>query len=233
MERSKVQMKRLDSKQLAKLFDHTILKPDTQKDEVKRVCLEAIKYGFCTVFVNPYWVEYAASILQGTSVKVGVPIGFPLGAATTKVKVFEADDAIKNGAEELDMVLNIGVLKDGDYVLVKKDIEEVVKTSQGRVCKVIIETQLLTKNEKIKACHLVKEAGASFVKSNTGLFEGGATAEDIQLMRQVVGPEMGVKASGGIRTLKAALSLIEAGANRLGCSKSVDIIEELKRVKSA
>lgn len=226
-------MIRFDSTQLVKFFDHTILKSDTQKDEVKKVCFEAIKYGFCTVFINPCWVEYAASILQGTSVKVGVPIGFPLGAVTTKVKAFEANDAIKNGAEELDVVLNIGRLKDGDYEWVKKDIVEVVKASQGRICKVIIETQLLTKNEKINACHLVKEAGASFVKSNTGLFEGIATVEDIQLMRHVVGTEMGVKASGGIRTLKDALLFIEAGANRLGCSKSVDIIEELKRDKSA
>lgn len=215
-----------NSRQLAGYFDHTLLKPDVKRDDIAKTCAEAVDHGFYAVFVNPFWTSFASRLLNGTSVKVGTPIGFPLGASTTKVKVFEAVDAISNGVQELDMVMNIGAMKNGDYELVQNDIGAVVDASQGHTCKVIIETQLLNRSEKISACQIAEQAGASFIKSNTGFFGGVATSEDIELMYKAVGSETGVKASGGIRTLNDALSLIEAGATRLGCSRSVDIIRE-------
>lgn len=219
-------MKIESARQLAGYFDHTLLKPDVKRDDIAKTCAEAVDHGFYAVFVNPFWTSFASRLLNGTSVKVGTPIGFPLGASTTKVKVFEAVDAISNGVQELDMVMNIGAMKNGDYELVQNDIGAVVDASQGYTCKVIIETQLLNRNEKISACQIAEQAGASFIKSNTGFFGGVATSEDIELMYKAVGSETGVKASGGIRALNDALSLIEAGATRLGCSRSVDIIRE-------
>ena len=213
-------------KQFAGYFDHTVLKPEAQKDDVIKTCSDAMNYGFHSVFVNPCWISFAADLLKGSSVNVGVPIGFPLGASTTRVKAFEVEDAIQNGASEVDMVINIGALKDRNYEIVRKDIAEVVRSSQTFTCKVIIETQLLSDEEKVNACKIAEQAGAAFVKSNTGFFDGYAKLEDIQLMRNAVGKEMRVKASGGIRCLSGALKLIEAGADRLGCSKSVDIVNQ-------
>ncbi len=219
-------MSKLYVSKLANIIDHTIIKSDATQIEIAQACQDAVQYGFSAVFVNPCRVKYAATLLHGTSIKVGVPIGFPTGANTTSTKVFEAQEGLMNGAEEFDMVLNIGAFKDGNYAFVRNDIEMVINAISGKICKVIIETQLLTEWEIKKACLLAKEAGAHLVKSNTGLFGGSATIKDIETMRGVVGNETGVKASGGIKTLQDALLLLQAGATRLGCSKSVDIIKE-------
>ncbi|WP_297510731.1 deoxyribose-phosphate aldolase [Thermococcus sp.] len=214
---------------IAKYIDHTNLKPYATKDDIIRLCDEAIKYGFYAVCVNPYRVKLAKEYLheRKADVKVASVIGFPLGATPTEVKVFEAKKALEDGADELDMVINIGALKDGDYDYVEKDIEEVVKVAheKGAKVKVIIETCYLTEEEKVKACELAKEAGADFVKTSTGFGTGGATVEDVRLMRKVVGPDMGVKAAGGIRTYEQALAMIKAGANRIGTSSGVRIVE--------
>lgn len=212
--------------ELAKMIDHTILKPEAGSEEVKKICEEAAKYGFASVCINPCNVDLASKLLKGSSVKVCTVIGFPLGANTSTVKAFEAKEAVENGAHEVDMVINIGRLKDKDYDYVKKDIKAVVESvSKKALVKVIIETCLLTDDEKVIACKLAKEAGADFVKTSTGFSKSGAKAEDIKLMRETVGKEMGVKASGGVRTYADAVKMVEAGATRIGASASIAICE--------
>lgn len=210
---------------LAKYMDHTILKAEATTEQVKKICQEAIQYGFASVCVNPYYAAYVSEQLKGTDIKTCVVIGFPLGANTKEVKAFETVQAIENGAGEVDMVINIGALKDKNYEVVKADIEAVVKAAAKKaLVKVIFETCLLTEEEKIKACEISKAAGVDFVKTSTGFSTGGATAEDVALMRKTVGEEMGVKASGAIRDYATAVKMIEAGANRLGVSASVSIV---------
>lgn len=216
----------MNKKDLAKMIDHTILKADATEKEVEKLCSEALEYNFASVCINPSMVEKAANMLKGSDVKVCTVIGFPLGATTTEVKAFETEDVIKKGATEVDMVINIGKLKEGNLEYVKKDIEAVVNAAKGKaLTKVIIETCLLTDEEKVTACKLSKEAGADFVKTSTGFSTGGATASDIKLMRETVGPELGVKASGGVRSLEDAMAMIENGATRIGASASIAICE--------
>jgi deoxyribose-phosphate aldolase len=213
---------------IAGMIDHTLLKADATKNEIGKLCKEAKEYQFASVCVNPTWVKYASELLKGSEVKVCTVIGFPLGANTSEVKAFEVTNSIANGAEEVDMVLNIGALKAGDYELVEKDILAVVEAAKGKaLTKVIIETSLLTKEEKIKACELVVKAGADFVKTSTGFSTGGATVEDVTLMRETVGPTIGVKASGGVRNVQDAKNVIEAGATRIGASSGVAIVNGL------
>lgn len=215
---------------VAKYIDHTNLKAYTSKEDIIKLCEEAKKYNFYAVCVNPYRVKLAKEHLKGTDIKVASVIGFPLGATPTEVKVFEAKKALEDGADELDMVINIGALKDKDYEYVKKDIEDVTKVAheKGAIVKVIIETCYLTEEEKEIACKLAMEARADFVKTSTGFGTGGATIEDVKLMRRVVGDKLGVKAAGGIRTYEDALAMINAGANRIGTSSGVKIIEGAK-----
>jgi len=213
-------------KSLSKYIDHTLLKPETTKDMVKTLCEEAKEYGFYSVCINPTYVNFAKEQLKDSDVKVATVIGFPLGSTMKEVKAYESENAINNGADELDMVINIGALKDKDYDLVKEDIEEVVNAAKGTaLVKVIIETCLLNEEEKKMACKLAKEAGADFVKTSTGFSTAGATKEDVKLMREVVGDKMGVKASGGIRDYETAVKMIEVGATRLGASSSIKIIQ--------
>lgn len=219
----------MNKQELAGYIDHTVLKPDTKEADVLRICREALEYKFASVCINPSYVKLANSLLKGTGVKVCTVIGFPLGATTKEVKAFEASQAINDGASEIDMVINIGALKSGKLEAVEDDIRAVAEVCKGKaLLKVIIETCLLTDEEKVTACTLSKKAGADFVKTSTGFSTGGATAEDVALMRKTVGLEMGVKASGGIRNLDSALRMIEAGATRIGASASIKIIEELK-----
>lgn len=216
----------MNKKDLARMIDHTILKPEATEAEIDRLCKEALEYNFASVCVNPAMVEKAAGMLKGSDVKVCTVIGFPLGATTTEVKAFETEDVIKKGATEVDMVINVGKLKEGNLEYVKKDIEAVVNAAKGKaLTKVIIETCLLTDEEKVTACKLSKEAGTDFVKTSTGFSTGGATGSDIKLMRETVGPELGVKASGGVRTLEDAMTMIENGATRIGASASIAICE--------
>ena len=212
---------------LARMIDHTLLKPDATQDQIAQLCFEARKYGFASVCVNPTWVELCAQLLKGSPVKVCTVIGFPLGATAPEVKAFETQNAIDQGATEIDMVINIGALKARDLELVAKDIRGVVTTAHadGAIVKVIIEAVLLTDEEKTIACLLSKEAGADFVKTSTGFASGGATVHDVALMRQTVGPEMGVKAAGGVRTYEDAENMIKAGATRIGASAGVKIIQ--------
>lgn len=211
--------------ELNRMMDHTILKADTPKSEVLRIIEEAKKYHFYSVCINPVWVSLAAEELKGEPVSVCTVIGFPLGASTTATKAFETEDAIKNGADEIDMVISIGQLKSGDYEAVQNDIAGVVAAAKDRaLVKVILETCLLTDEEIVKACELAKAAGADFVKTSTGFSTGGADVKDVRLMRETVGPEMGVKASGGIHNEAQALAMVEAGASRLGTSASIAII---------
>ncbi|HEM3702670.1 TPA: deoxyribose-phosphate aldolase [Streptococcus suis] len=210
---------------LNKFIDHTVLKPETTKEQVAKLLEEAKEYDFASVCINPTWVSFAAEGLKGTDVKVCTVIGFPLGANTPAVKAFETKDAIANGADEIDMVINIGALKDKNYDLVLEDIKAVVEASGDKLVKVIIETCLLTDEEKEKACELSKEAGADFVKTSTGFSTGGATVADVALMRKTVGPDMGVKASGGARSYEDAIAFIEAGASRIGASSGVAIMK--------
>lgn len=210
---------------LNKYIDHTVLKADTSKAKVQQIIDEAIQYDFMSVCINPTRVSFAAKQLATTDVKVCTVIGFPLGANTSAVKAFEAADAIKHGADEVDMVINIGAAKDGDWDLVESDIQAVVDASGDVLTKVIIETSLLTDEEKIKACQAAVRAGADFVKTSTGFSTAGATVSDIALMRQTVGPDMGVKASGGVRSIADAQAMIDAGATRLGTSNGVDIMK--------
>lgn len=216
----------MDKTKLAGMIDHTVLKADAKEADVRKLCEEALKYNFASVCINPAYVELAAELLKDSNVKVCTVIGFPLGANTKEVKAFETTDAINKGAHEVDMVINIGKLKDGNYDYVREDIKAVVDASKGKaLSKVIIETCLLTDEEKVKACQLAKEAGADFVKTSTGFSTGGATPEDIKLMRETVGPEMGVKASGGVRSFEDAVKVIENGATRIGASASIAICE--------
>lgn len=211
--------------EIARIIDHTVLKPTSTKDDIIQLCDEALQHGFATVCVNPYWVSLAANKLKGSNVGITTVVGFPLGSTTTFAKVAEAKDAIGAGATEIDMVINIGALKSGDHHAVKKDIEAVVQACQDRaIVKVILETGYLTDEEKEIASLMCKTAGADFVKTSTGFGAGGATVEDITLMRRTVGPDMGVKASGGVRDIETARKLIQAGANRIGASASVDIV---------
>lgn len=213
------------SKDLAQYIDHTALKADTTKEQIVTLCDEAKDYNFYSVCVNPTWVETAAKELKDSEVDVCTVIGFPLGATTSKVKAFETTNAIENGATEIDMVINIGALKDGNDDLVEDDIRHVVEAAKGKaLVKVIIETSLLTDAEKVKACDFAVAAGADYVKTSTGFSTGGATVEDIKLMRKTVGPDIGVKASGGVRDRAGALAMIEAGATRIGASSGKEIV---------
>ena len=212
---------------IAKCIDHTVLKPQTTEAAVRKLCAEAAQYGFASVCVNPCWVALCADLLKDTEVDVCTVIGFPLGANTSAVKAFEAAEAIRQGATEVDMVLNVGALKDGNADLVRADIAAVVEAARGKaLVKVILETCLLTDEEKRIACRLAKEAGADYVKTSTGFSTGGATEADIALMRAEVGPEMGIKASGGIRDYATAQAMIRAGASRIGASAGVQIVAE-------
>jgi deoxyribose-phosphate aldolase len=215
-----------ESNNLSSMIDHTLLKPDATVEQIKKLCTEARENKFASVCINPYYIPLAVECLRGSGVTVCTVIGFPLGATTTRTKVAEAKEAVENGAGEVDMVINIGALKSGDMDAVRNDIESVVIAVKGRaLVKVIIETCLLTDEEKVKACSIAKIAGADFVKTSTGFSTGGATVEDVKLMRQVVGTDMGVKASGGIRSYATAMDMINAGANRLGTSSGIKIID--------
>jgi deoxyribose-phosphate aldolase len=213
---------------IARLIDHTLLKPDATRDQVITLCREARRYGFASVCVNPYWVPVAAAELAGSSVKVCTVVGFPLGANTTRVKMAETEEAVRAGAQEIDMVINVGALRSGDYDTVKTDIQGVVGIAHrgGALVKTLLETALLDDNQKAIACTLAKLAGADFVKTSTGFGPAGATVHDVALMRLTVGDDMGVKAAGGIRTYADAQKMIEAGATRIGASASVKIMQE-------
>lgn len=214
---------------LCKLIDHTILKPEATSKDIEKICKEAKEYNFASVCINPGFVSYAKKLLEESEVKVCTVVGFPLGATTTNVKVFETNEAIENGAEEIDMVINVGKLKEEDFDYVRNDIKAVVEASKEKaIVKVIIETILLTDKEKQIACRLSKEAGADFVKTSTGFLGGGATVEDVKLMKEEVGDDVKVKASGGVKNYNDALDMINAGANRLGTSKSIDIVSNLE-----
>lgn len=213
--------------QLNKMIDHTLLKADATEEQIKVLCEQAAAHHFMSVCINPTWVKKAAAYLNHSDVKICTVIGFPLGASTSEVKAFEAADAIRDGADEIDMVINIGAVKDRDTELIERDIHSVVNAAKGKaLTKVIIETSLLTDEEKVLACEVAKKAGADFVKTSTGFSTGGATVEDIKLMRSAVGPEMGVKASGGVRTRQDAIDMIQAGATRLGTSNGVALLEK-------
>ena len=206
-----------------KLFDHTILKADATKEAVKKVCREAAEYGFMSVCVNGFYTSFVREQLKGSGVKVCTVVGFPLGQMSTRAKAAEARIAVEDGADEIDMVINVGALKDGDYETVREDIRQVKEACKDALLKVIIETCLLTQDEKRTACELAKEAGADFVKTSTGFSAGGATQEDVSLMRSIVGDSMGVKASGGIRDRQTAEKMLKAGASRLGTSATTAI----------
>lgn len=208
-----------------KYIDHTLLKTDSVQSQLDQLIEEAKAYDFASVCVNPCWVAYAAKALKGTDVKVCTVVGFPLGATTSATKAFETKDAIENGADEIDMVINIGLLKQGDYQAVEDDMRAVVEASGDKLVKVIIEACLLTDDEKVKACQLAVNAGVDFVKTSTGFSTGGATVSDVKLMRQTVGPDIGVKAAGGARSLEDALAFVEAGATRIGTSAGVTIMK--------
>ena len=214
----------MDKKTIAAMIDHTLLKPEATPAQIEKLCAEAAEYHFASVCVNPVYIPLAARLLKGTGVKVCCVVGFPLGAIAPEQKAAEAANCAAMGAEELDMVIHVGAAKVGDWALVQRDIEGVVKAAAGHTVKVIIETCLLTDEEKVKACEAAKAAGAHFVKTSTGFSTGGATTHDIALMRKTVGPEMGVKASGGIRDYETAMAMIEAGANRIGASAGIAIV---------
>ena len=213
----------MNAGELAKHIDHTLLKPDASEDAVRRLCAEAREFGFASVCVNGSFTELVARELKGSGVKTCVVVGFPLGAGTSAAKAFETADAVSRGAEELDMVLSVGRLRFGETAAVREDIRAVVQAAEGALVKVILETCLLTDEQKELACRLAEEAGAHFVKTSTGFSTGGATVEDVALMRRVVGDRLGVKASGGIRTREDAERMIAAGASRIGASASVTI----------
>jgi len=215
---------------IARLIDHTLLKPDATRDDIRKICNEALKYGFASVCVNPWNVSLAAEMLRGSEVRVCTVVGFPLGATLPQVKVYETEEVIKLGAQEIDMVINVGALKSGQVDAVEADIRGVVEASHrgGAICKVILETVLLTTDEKVRGSLAAKNAGADFVKTSTGFASGGATAEDVRLMRAVVGGEIGVKAAGGVRSLEDLQKMVEAGATRIGASASVKILEQAR-----
>lgn len=212
--------------QIANKIDHTLLRADASSSDIKKLCQEARHYGFATVCINPIHLPLASTLLQGSATLPITVVGFPLGASSTASKVFETREAIKAGAKEIDMVLQIGALKNRDYALVFQDISQVVEAAQPYPVKVIIETSLLDGEQKVTACVIAKAAGAAFVKTSTGFGTAGATEEDIKLMRKTVGPELGVKASGGVKTYRDLLRMVEAGATRIGASASVQIVEE-------
>ncbi len=216
---------------LAHMIDHTLLKPEATQDQIAQLCYEARKYSFASVCVNPANVKLCAQLLKGSSVPVCVVVGFPLGATSTEAKVFEAQQAIRDGATEVDMVINVGALKSRDYELVERDVASAARAchASNAILKVIIEAALLTDEEKVIACQLAKVAGADFVKTSTGFGPGGATVEDVALMRRVVGPRIGVKAAGGIRTYADAQKMIAAGASRIGASAGVKIVQEAEK----
>ncbi len=220
---------------LARYIDHTILKPEASEAQVIQLCEEARRYQFMAVCVNPVWVKRCAQLLQDSSTRVATVVGFPLGATLPEVKAYEAQQATEAGAHEVDMVINIGALKSKDYALVERDIAVVVLAARsgGAITKVIIETALLDDDEKVLACQRTVNAGAEFVKTSTGFSSSGATAHDVALMRQTVGPQVGVKAAGGIRTYADVLKMIEAGANRIGASASVKITQEAEQAAAS
>ncbi|TCN24657.1 deoxyribose-phosphate aldolase [Mesobacillus foraminis] len=210
---------------IAGMIDHTLLKANATEEQIRQLCEEAKEYRFASVCVNPCWVKYCSSILKGSGVKTCTVIGFPLGANTYETKAYETKTAIEHGAEEVDMVINIGALKSGDDERVERDIRAVTEAAKGKaLTKVIIETSLLTDDEKIRACKLAVKAGADFVKTSTGFSDGGATVEDVTLMRNTVGPDIGVKASGGVRSPEDAKKMIDAGATRIGASSGAAIV---------
>jgi len=211
---------------IAHMIDHTLLKPEATEDQIRQLCQEAATYCFASVCINPVWIELSAKLLRRSGVKVCTVIGFPLGADTSETKAYETRDAIGKGANEVDMVINVGLIKSREYKKVKDDIRAVVRATRPNILvKVILETCLLTDEEKVKACELAVEAGADFVKTSTGFSTGGATIEDIALMRRVVGPEIGVKASGGVRSFEDAEAMVKAGATRLGASAGLKIVK--------
>jgi deoxyribose-phosphate aldolase len=220
---------------IARLIDHTLLKPEATRDDIRKLCLEALKFGFASVCINPWNVSQAAEILRGSEVRVCTVAGFPLGATLPQVKMYEAEESIKLGAQEIDMVINVGALKSGLNEAVESDIRGVADACHrgGAICKVILETALLTTEEKVRGSLAAKNAGADFVKTSTGFGPGGATAEDVRLMRAVVGGEIGVKAAGGVRTLEDLQKMVEAGATRIGASASVKILEQARSVQPA
>ncbi len=219
----------MNKQELAGMIDHTLLKPDTTHEMIATLCQEAKEYSFASVCVNPYWVKVSYQMLKETKVKVCTVIGFPLGATTKEVKAYETIKSIENGATEIDMVINVGALKSNQYHVVEEDIKAVVEAAKGKaLVKVILETGLLTDTEKVKGCELSKKAGADFVKTSTGFGHGGATYEDIKLMRETVGPEMGVKASGGVRNYETAMKMIEVGATRIGASAGIAIVNHVE-----
>jgi deoxyribose-phosphate aldolase len=220
---------------VARRIDHTLLKPEATRAQIEQLCAEAREHGFATVCVNPAWVPLCARLLRGSQSGVCTVVGFPLGATLPEVKAFESALCVQAGACEVDMVINVGALKSGDYRLVERDIAGVVEAAVrgGALTKVIIEAALLTDDEKVKACVLSKAAGAEFVKTSTGFGPGGATAADVALMRRVVGPDMGVKAAGGVRDLQSAQAMLEAGADRIGASVGVKIVQESRAQKPA
>lgn len=221
----------LTPKQLAAYIDHTLLRADAMIANIEKLCAEAQEYSFYCVCVNGSWVRHACHLLEGANIKVATVAGFPLGAMSSEAKRFEAKTAVDDGAQEIDVVLNIGRLKQGDDQYVYRELCEMVNAASGRPVKVILETCLLTKEEKIRGCRLAMDSGARFVKTSTGLSSGGATVADVALMREIVGPEFGIKASGGIRDAKTALGMIEAGATRIGTSAGVAIIKGLAEVQ--
>jgi len=210
--------------ELARWIDHTLLKPDATKTDIEKICKEAVENHFASVCINPAWVPLTYKLLRGSQTKVCTVVGFPLGATLPEVKAAETQAVVEKGAEEVDMVMNIGALKSGDYTLVEHDIRSVVRAAGRRIVKVILETCLLTDEEKVKACVIAQKAGANFVKTSTGFSKGGATVKDVALMRKVVGAQMGVKASGGVRSYEEACKMVEAGATRIGASASVAIV---------
>jgi deoxyribose-phosphate aldolase len=225
----------LTESEIARLVDHTLLKPDATQNEIAKLCAEALQYHFASVCVNPWNVAQAAEILRSSDVKVCTVVGFPLGATLPEVKVFEAQKSIERGAQEIDMVINIGALKSGRVGAVEADIHGVVNASHhGKaICKVIIETCLLTREEKIQASLAAKNAGADFVKTSTGFSTAGATPDDVRLIRETIGPSTGIKAAGGVRTLEDLQKMVAAGATRIGASAGVKIIEQLRSGKSS
>jgi deoxyribose-phosphate aldolase len=217
---------------IARLIDHTLLKPEASREDIRKLCQEALKFGFASVCVNPWNVSQAAELLRGSEVRVCTVVGFPLGATLPQVKVFEAEEVTKLGAQEIDMVINVGALKSALDDVIEQDIRGVVEASHrgGAICKVILETALLTTEEKVRGSLAAKNAGADFVKTSTGFGPGGATAEDVRLMRAVVGGEIGIKAAGGVRSLEDLKKMVEAGATRIGASASVKILEQVRAV---
>jgi deoxyribose-phosphate aldolase len=225
----------LTPQQIAQLIDHTLLKPEATREEISKVCEEALKYGFASVCVNPWNVPQAAELLRGSVVKVCTVAGFPLGATVPEVKAFEAQQSLERGAQEIDMVINIGALKSGLPDVVAGDIRAVVQTTHrgGGICKVILETALLTREEKVQASLAAKDAGADFLKTSTGFSIAGATPEDVRLIRETIGTSAGIKAAGGVRTLEDLLKMVEAGATRIGASAGVKIVEQARSGNAA